>query len=88
MGQVVLVETPDMTSHGTLHGHGTRLPVQARRLQGRPVDRVVVGRQPLHPPRAAKDLNQPVQPFALRPRTTATGHLTPPMDSCLVHLAP
>ena len=39
VGQVVLVETPVVPPHGAL------LPVQTRRLQGRSVDRVVVGRQ-------------------------------------------
>ncbi len=60
MGQVVPVETPDVPSHGALHVHGTLLPVQACRLQGRPVDRVVVGRQPLHPARG--QAREPVGP--------------------------
>ena len=42
-GQGILVEAPDVPAHGA------RLPVQARFLQGRAVDGVVVGRQPPRP---------------------------------------
>ena len=47
-GRIVLVNRPDVPSHGALHVHGALLPVQTRRFQGRAVDRVVVGRHSLH----------------------------------------
>ena len=61
--------------HGALHVDGTRLPVQSQRIQGRPVDGVVVDRHPLHPARGqvhkpaasveARTAQPQVQPLAL-----------------------
>ena len=61
MDQGILVETPNVPPHGALHVYGTLfalLPVQPRRVQGRPVDGVVVGRQV---PRCFRTVNQPPQ---------------------------
>ena len=49
MGRGILVEALDVPPHGALHMHGALLPVQTRLLQGRPVDGIVVGRQPPRP---------------------------------------
>ena len=99
VGQVVLVETPDVPPHGALHVHDALLPVQTRRLQGRSVDRVVVGRQPLHPARGqvrepagpveAGTAQAQVQPFAPEPQDHGHGTLdTPEGQPGLVHLDP
>ena len=49
VGQGVLVEAAEVPFHGALHVHGTLLPVQPRRVQGRLVEGVVGTRAPAGP---------------------------------------
>ena len=60
VGQGILLDASDVPSHGVLSVYGARLAIQSRRVQGRPVDGIVVGRQDPRP--ALGQTREPVAP--------------------------